>query len=144
MRKILVCTFIIFLYNLLLLILPVLIFLVFVKWANPFSIHILPWIYYPFLFISPVLSIVLGFTMIKDKINSFTALIPVIAILVGYLPFYGLYRLINSVWIPTDYLLMLGLPILFGLIADSLAFGVPIIKERLSSFKLREREPQLR
>ncbi|HBF37438.1 MAG TPA: hypothetical protein DDW50_08975 [Firmicutes bacterium] len=137
MRKIFVCTFIIFIYNILLLILPVLIFLALVQWSTPSSIHFLPWIYCPFLLISPILSIVLGVMMIKGRINLFNALLPIITILIGYLPFYGLYRYINSVWIPTDYLFLLGLPILFGLIADSLAISMPVLEEWFSHFKLR-------
>ena len=130
MRKIIVCTFIIFFYNVFLLILPVILFLAFVKWSNPSSLYFLTWIYFPFILLSPLLSITMGYIMIKDRVNIANGLIPVITIFIGCLPIFGFYRFINSLWIPVDYLLFLGIPILLGLIADFIAASIPALQGR--------------
>lgn len=127
MRKIIVCTSIIFSYNVLLLILPIMLFLMFVKWSNPSSLHFLPWIYCPFLLISPILSIVMGYTMIKDRLNLMNALIPIASTLIGYLPLFVFYRFINSLWMPADYFFLLGIPLLLGLIVDTMVISMPVL-----------------
>ncbi len=129
MRKVIICTFIIFNYNLLLLIIPILLFLTFIQWSTPLSLHFLPWIYYPFLLISPILSVTMGTIMIKDGFNLMTSCIPIISIFIGYLPLFAFYRFVNSLWSPADYLLMLGIPIVLGLISDVIAASIPALTE---------------
>ncbi len=129
MRKIVICTFIIFIYNLLLLILPVLFFLTWIQWSTPLSFHILPWIYYLFLLISPILSITMGTMMIKDGFSLVRGCVPIISMFIGYLPLFAFYRLVNSLWAPGDCLLMLGIPIVLGLISDVMAASIPALTE---------------
>ena len=121
MRKILLYTLIIFIYNLFLLTLPVMFFLAFTQWTMPDSLHFLPWLYCIFLLVSPILTIVLEYRMINGKMNLFNSLLPIITTFLGFLPFWVLYSFINSIWMPSDYLLFLGLPILFGVFVDVLA-----------------------
>ncbi len=129
MRKMIICTFIIFIYNLLLLILPVLLFLTWIQWSTPLSFHILPWIYYLFLLISPILSVTMGTMMIKDCFNLMTGCVPIISMFIGYLPLFAFYRLVNSLWTPADCLLLLGIPIVLGLISDVIAASIPVLTE---------------
>lgn len=127
MRKMIICTFIIFIYNLLLLMLPVLLFLTWIQWSTPLSFDILPWIYYLFLLISPILSVTMGTIMIKDCFNLMTGCVPIISMFIGYLPLFAFYRLVNSLWAPADCLLMLGIPIVLGLISDVMAVSIPAL-----------------
>lgn len=129
MRKIIICTFIIFTYNLLLLILPVLLFLTWIQWSTPLSFHFLPWIYYLFLLISPILSVAMGMMMIKDCVHWMTGCLPIISMFIGYLPLFAFYRLVNSLWTLADCLLLLGIPIVLGLISDVMAVSIPVLSE---------------
>jgi hypothetical protein len=118
MRKILFYSFIIFSYNILLLVLPLLLFLVSLSFANPALLNILPWIYCPFVLLSPLLTISLGYLLVYNKLNFLSWPIPIIISLIGYSPFLGLYRSLSSSGNPMDYLLLIGLPVILGLLVD--------------------------
>jgi len=134
MRKILTGTCIIILYNILLIILPIILFLAFTKWSNPTSLRFLIWIYLLFVLVSPLLSIAIGYSIIRDRLTFLSGFIPIILSFIGLLPFCALYRLLNSIWMPADYLFFTALPLLFGLIADFLAAASPVFKRMIIFF----------
>jgi hypothetical protein len=122
MRKFITYSFIIFSYNILLLILPIIFFLISIGYSNPFFLGILPWIYCPFLLFSPLLLFSLGFQYFKTSSTPWCWGVPIIMSLIGSSPFIVIYLLFNSLWDPRDFLFLLGLPILFGLFTDLLCF----------------------
>ena len=67
MRKILYHTLVIFLYNTLLLIIPIFIFLVSLSWANKILFDKLPLIFSLLVVFSPILTVVLGYRSVRGK-----------------------------------------------------------------------------
>ena len=120
MRKILIYSLIIFSYNILIIVLPLLLFLISLSFNNSALLNILPWIYCPLLLLSPLLTIRLGYLLVHDKLSPFGYFIPMIVSLIGNSPFLGLYRSFNSLGNPLDFFLLIGLPIIFGLLVDFL------------------------
>lgn len=135
MQKILLFTFIIFSYNILLLILPLLIFITSLSFANQILLNIIPWIYSPFVLLSPLLTIGLGYLVIRDRLNPFSWPIPIIISLISSSPFLWLYCLFSSLGNPIDYFLLIGLPVLFGLLADLIAFGANSFRQFVARVK---------
>jgi hypothetical protein len=110
--------FIILSYNILLLIIPLLIFLASLNLSNETLVAIMFWIYGPFILLSPILTIVLGYHVAKDEVTPLGWLTPIFISFIGFSPFLLLYLLLSSLWSPLDYLLIVSLPILLGIIAN--------------------------
>jgi hypothetical protein len=122
MKKMLTFTFIILAYNILLLCIPLLIFLASIYWSNEAVLDILPWIYSPLVLASPVLAVFLGYHLVNNSITPIGWLIPIVVNYLGFLPFSLLYLLLNSLWNPRDYYLIVSLPILLGLLSKLAVF----------------------
>jgi hypothetical protein len=120
MRKFISYSFIIFSYNILLLILPIIFFLISIGYSKPLFLDILPWIYCPFLLFSPLLLFSLGFQYFKHSNPPWCWTVPTIMSLIGYSPFIVVYLSFSSLWDLYDFLFLLGLPILLGLVTDLL------------------------
>jgi hypothetical protein len=129
MRKILHFTFIIFNYSLFLLILPMLLFLISLNFSDQTFLGVLPWIYSPFLLLSPLITIGLGYKIVEDRFSLSNGLVPIVISLIGHSPFLWLYHLFNSVWAPADYFWLIGFPVLLGLIADFLSLTAPSFRQ---------------
>jgi hypothetical protein len=128
MRKIFLFTLTVFLYNFFLLVLPILIFIISLSFTGKGLLNIFPWIYSPFVLISPILSIILGYLVIKDNLNLFTGTVPIIMALIGNMPFLCIYYLFNPFFSLLDLFLLIGLPILFGILSDLTHLGVKYLQ----------------
>ncbi len=118
MKKILLTVLFIFSYNLFLLVLPILIFLGSLSFSSEIFIKFFPWIYWPFLFLSPILAIYLGLRIAIDKTLKVVWFTTIIINFLGYSPFILIYFLLNSLWNLFDYLLLVSFPISLGLCAN--------------------------
>jgi hypothetical protein len=135
MRKTLFYTFLIFFYHILVIFLPILLFMVSLSLANRFLLQILPWLYSLFMLLSPLIIIYLGYLAVRDKKSTFGWLIPIFISFIGNLPFLILYCLFSSLTTALDYLLLIGLPILWGLLADLTLYNSGI-RSRVALIKL--------
>jgi hypothetical protein len=122
MKKTLIFSFIILSYNILLLIIPLLIFLASLNSTPQALVNTILFIYSPFVLLSPFLTIVLGYHAAKVNVTPIGWLIPIIISLIGFSPFIFLFFLLSSLWSPFDYLLVIALPILLGLLTNFVAF----------------------
>jgi hypothetical protein len=103
-----------------------LLFLISLSFSNQSFLNIFHWIYGPFLLLSPLLTIGLGYMAVKDKSSLLNRLVPIVVSLFGNLPFFWVYQSLNSIWSSSDYLLFIGSPILLGLIANLLSLIAPL------------------
>ena len=113
--KIIFYSFLIFVYHLLLLVLPLNFFLIGLK--IPFIIKFFPWLFYPFLLFSPILTVLLAIRSTPTGIKRFDWIYPIAVSVFGYSPIVGSYFLISSLNNSRDYWLVALFPILIGLIA---------------------------
>ncbi len=113
--KIVFRSFLIFFYHLLLLILPLNFFLMGLKIT--FIIEFFPWLFYPLLIFSPILTILLSIQSTPSNHKCFDWLFPVAVSLLGYSPIIGFYFFISSLNNLSDYSLVVLFPILIGLLA---------------------------
>lgn len=113
--KIVFYSFLIFVYHLLLLVLPLNFFLIGLK--IPFIIEFFPWLFYPFLIFSPILTVLLSIHSTPPGVERFGWIYPVTVSVLGYSPIVGSYFLISSLNNIRDYSLLVFFPVLIGLFA---------------------------
>lgn len=114
-NKIIFYPCLIFLYHLLLLVLPLNFFLIGLK--VPLLIIVFPWLCYPFLIISPILTLSLAFRATPARREPLDWIFPIAVSLIGYSPLIIFYFLVASLNNIRDYALALSFPVIIGLIA---------------------------
>lgn len=102
-------------YHVLLIALPVNYFLIGLK--IPFLMDLFPWLFYPFLLFSPILTVLLSIRSTPSNIRHFAWIFPISVSLIGYTPVIGFYFFISSLTNIRDCCLMLFFPIILGLIS---------------------------
>ena len=107
----------IFFYHLLLLVLPINFFLISLR--IPFMLHAFPWLFYPFLISSPILTLLFAFRATPANSGRFGWIFPVAISLIGCSPLISYYFLIASLSNIRNYALVFSFPIALGLIAFS-------------------------
>lgn len=139
--RILLYSLLLFFYHLFLLVLPVNLFVIGLK--IPAFMSLTPWIFYPFLFFSPVLSIYLAARSCPSDLKRFDWAFPVLVVLIGYLPFTVSYFLTASPINVPDYLLFFFVPVLIGLLPfwGLCFFGSSRLRRLFSVSKLRQKSP---
>ena len=105
----------IFIYHLALLVLPINLFLIGLR--IPLIIQIFPWSFYPFLILSPILTLLLAMRATPANGHRFAWIFPVAVSLIGYSPLIAFYYLIASLNNLRDYASVLAFPIIIGLTA---------------------------
>ncbi len=113
--KIIKNSFLIFTYHILLIALPINFFLIGLK--VPLFIDLLPWIFYPFLFFSPILTVLLSIHSTPANKQPFGWIFPIVVSFVGYTPIILSFFFITSLTNIRDCILILSFPILIGLVA---------------------------
>lgn len=112
-NKIILYPCVIFVYHLALLVLPINLFLIGLR--IPLIIQVFPWLFTPFLILSPVLTFLLALRATPAKSHRFAWIFPVAVSLIGYSPLIVFYFLIaNNL---RDYALVLSFPTVIGLAA---------------------------
>lgn len=114
-KKIILYSFLIFVYHLFLLVLPFNIFLIGLK--IPFIIEVFPWLFYPFLIFSPVLTILLSIRTTPSGNQQFGWIFPVTVSWIGYFPIFFCYFSISALNNIRNYSLVAFFPIIIGLVA---------------------------
>ena len=114
-NQIIIYSSFIFLYHLLLLVFPLNFFLISLK--IPFIIPAFPWLFYPFLIFSPVLTLLLAIKSTPLSNPRLSWLFPVALSLIGYIPLSGPYLLISSFIDLRNSILVVLFPVLIGLTA---------------------------
>lgn len=109
----------IFVYHLLLLVLPLNFFLIGLK--APLLIQVFPLLFYPFLIFSPILTLLLASRATPAKKEPLSWIFPIAISLIGYSPLIIFYFLIASLNNILDYALILSFPIIIGLVAFGFA-----------------------
>lgn len=128
-NKIIFYPCLIFVYHLLLLVLPLNFFLIGLK--VPLMIQVFPWLFFPFLIFSPILTLLLAFRATPAKSEPIGWVFPIAVSLFGYSPLIIFYFLVASLNNIRDYVLILSFPIIIGLIA----FGFVRFSSRSSFFR---------
>lgn len=114
-NKIILYPCFIFVYHLALLVLPINLFLIGLR--IPLIIQVFPWLFCPFLILSPILTLLLAFRATPANYHWFTWIFPVAVSLIGYSPLIVFYYLIASFNNLLDYVMVLVFPIIIGLAA---------------------------
>jgi len=114
-NRTIIYSFFIFAYHLLLLVFPLNFFLIGLK--VPLIIPAFPWLFYPLLIFSPVLTLLLAIRSTPPCNQHFAWVFPILLSLIGYAPLIGSYILVSSFIDFRTYLLVVLFPVLIGLLA---------------------------
>lgn len=113
--KIIRCSFLVFVYHLLLIFFPINFFLITIK--APLIMNLFPSLLYTLLVFSPVLTILLSLRSMPSKDQPLGWIFPILVSMVGYIPLIISYFFIASQIIIEDCILILVFPILIGLLS---------------------------
>lgn len=114
-NKIILYPCFIFAYHLALLVLPINLFLIGLRF--PMITQVFPWIFYPFVILSPILTLLLALRATPVNSRCFAWIFPVAVCLIGYSPLILFYYLIASLNNLRDYASVLAFPVFIGLTA---------------------------
>lgn len=117
MKKLIIFSFILLSYHILLLITPVIIFLSTLSFTPKKFLDGLYLIFLILAVFSPILTIALSYRISQENFFKKSWLAPIIISFIGFSPFYFFYFFVSSLWNPRDFLLIVSFPILLGLIA---------------------------
>jgi hypothetical protein len=121
LKKWVVYSLTIFIYNLFILILPLLIFLLDLSFSHGRIINTFLYLFLPFLLFSPVLAVGLSSRIALNRDSGANWLYPVFINAVGFSPFWLVYLSLSSLWSPRDYFLIISIPIILGIFSAGLA-----------------------
>ncbi|TCL76311.1 hypothetical protein EDC14_100264 [Hydrogenispora ethanolica] len=117
MKRLVYNTLLCLAYNLLLLVVPIILFLASVQWNVPKSLDTLLWIYSILLLTSPIFSLILALRTIACYQDVSRWLAPFIVSFVGYLPLWFLSFGFSAYWGLREYLQIFTVPFTIGLLA---------------------------
>lgn len=118
MKKLFLYTFIIITFNLTLLIIPLLLFLLCLSVPSTSFFEVFHWFYLPFVIASPILVVILGYRIYKMTHKPW---IPPLMSWIGFSPIWLSYLMLTTPWNYRDMAIVLLTPLLLGLIAYVLA-----------------------
>lgn len=107
--------FIIFIYHLLLILLPLNFFLIALKF--PHILNLFPWLFYPLLIFSPVLTVLFTLRSTPSSNHKSNWIFPIAVSLIGYTPLIISYFLLNSLSNIRHCFLVFLFPIIIGLLS---------------------------
>lgn len=108
-------SFIVFIYHLLLILLPINLFLIGLK--APWILNLFPWLFYLMLIISPILTVLFSFRSTPSYNHPFGWIFPITVSMIGYTPLIVAYFFFTSLSNFRDCLLIFMFPILIGLLS---------------------------
>lgn len=106
---------VVFVYHVLLVLSPVNLFLISLK--VPMILNVFPWLFYPLLFFSPVITVLLALRSTPSHHHPFRWIFPIAVSLIGYTPVivsYFFFTLLSNI---RNCLLVFLFPILIGLLS---------------------------
>lgn len=106
---------VIFIYHLLLILLPINFFLIALK--TPLILNLFPWCFYPLLILSPVLTVIFALRSTPSFNHQFNWIYPITVSLIGYTPLIIFYFSFTSLSNIRDCLLVFSFPLIIGLLS---------------------------
>lgn len=105
----------VFIYHLFLIFLPVNLFLIGLK--APWILYLFPWLFYPLLILSPILTTLFALRSTPSYNHPFGWIFPIAVSVIGYTPLIVAYFFFTSLSNFRDCLLIFTFPILIGLLS---------------------------
>ncbi len=119
MKKSILYTLLILTFNLTLLIIPLLVFLISLSVPGVSIFNTFRWFYFPLLLFSPVLILVLCYRLARRRAHN--SWIAVLIAFIGFSPIWAAYLSLTTLWNWRDLGIVLLSPVILSLIAIALA-----------------------